>query len=173
VLALGIGACGGGSGTTGDGSDTSATGTTTDATTSPEATTRTDESGTSTKTGDTTKAPAKAAPSCSSQLDPFLGQLDDLRKSLVIGVSYEQYVAELETVRRSYAKLPVDKLDFACLSGAAAGAEESFDSYLAAANTWGDCVSESGCETATLEPRLQREWHAAAKQLRAAQKSEP
>jgi hypothetical protein len=173
VLALGISACGGGSGATSGGTETSAAATPTEGSTIPEPGATDGESGTSSKTGETTKAPTKAAPSCSSQLDPFLGQLNDLRRSLVVGVSYEQYVAELETVRRSYAKLPVDQLDFACLSGAAASAEESFDAYLAAANTWGDCVSEAGCETASLEPRLQREWHAAAAALRKAQKTQP
>jgi hypothetical protein len=63
----------------------------------------------------------------------------------------------------------VGSLSFACLSGPAAAGEESFDGYLAAANVWGDCVSEAGCETPSLEPRLQREWRIAAKQLREAQ----
>lgn len=89
----------------------------------------------------------------------------------MIGVSYEQYVAELDTVRRSYEKLPVDRLDLGCLAGAAAAAERSFDGYLAAANTWGDCVSAAGCETAALEPKLQREWRLAAKDLHRAQRA--
>lgn len=88
----------------------------------------------------------------------------------MIGVSYEQYVAELDTVRDSYHRVPVGELDLACVSGPANSAERSFDGYLAAANTWGECVSEAGCETATLEPKLQRKWRAAAKQLAAAKR---
>jgi hypothetical protein len=166
VLALGAGGCGGGSGTSagtaGTAPDTAAT------------------TGGATDTAATTTAPplagggkqsqsTAAVPACSSALGGFLSELDHLRKSLVIGVSYEQYVAELATVRRSYAKVPVDSLDFACLSGPATAAEDSFDGYLAAANVWGDCVSEEGCETASLEPRLQREWRSAAEHLRAAE----
>jgi hypothetical protein len=116
------------------------------------------------------KRPTASAPACSRQLGGFLSELDHLRKSLVIGVSYEQYVAELGTVRRTYAKVPVDALSFSCLSGPATAGEESFDGYLAAANVWGDCVSEAGCETPGLEPRLQREWRDAARHLRAAQR---
>jgi hypothetical protein len=166
VLALGVGACGGGSG-----GDTSGAGTTATPPPSTTDTTTAEETGTTAKTGNATEpAAAGAASSCASHLEPLLDQLDHLRKSLVIGVSYEQYVAELETVRRTYANIPVGELDLACLSGAAAGAEESFDGYLAAANTWGDCVSETGCETVSLEPKLQRMWKAAAAKLRAAQR---
>jgi hypothetical protein len=83
----------------------------------------------------------------------------------VIGVSYEQYVSELGTLRRSYQQVPVAKLDLACVAGPASSAEDSFDGYLAAANTWGECVSAAGCETASLEPKLQRKWRLAANQL--------
>jgi hypothetical protein len=112
-----------------------------------------------------------AATPCAHGLGDFVDQLEHLRRSLVIGVSYEQYVAELGTVRKSYERVPVGELDLACVSGPANSAERSFDGYLAAANTWGDCVSEAGCETATLEPKLQRRWRAAAGQLAAAQRA--
>jgi hypothetical protein len=108
---------------------------------------------------------------CGPRLSAFVDQLEHLRRSLAIGVSYEQYVAELGTVRESYHRVPVGELDLACVSGPASSAERSFDGYLAAANTWGECVSEAGCETAALEPRLQREWRAAARQLAAAQQA--
>ncbi len=120
------------------------------------------------KTGAGRPAARGASATCTGGLDGFLAELEHLRRSLAIGVSYEQYVAELGTVRKSYQQVPVAELDLACVSGPAASAEESFDGYLAAANTWGDCVSEAGCETAALEPRLQREWRAAAKRLAAA-----
>jgi hypothetical protein len=169
ALALGAGACGGGSGDGSTGGGTAgSTATAADTTSSTGTTTSTDETTARSKQEGTPKG---TTASCSSQLGGFLDDLDGLRKSLVIGVSYEQYVAELGTLRRSYEKLPVDRFDFACLSGPATSAEESFDGYLAAANTWGDCVSEEGCETAALEPRLQREWHAAARLLRHAQQT--
>jgi hypothetical protein len=118
-----------------------------------------------------TGKPAPASASCASRLGGFLGGLEHLRRSLAIGVSYEQYVAELGTLRKSYEQVPVGKLDFACVTGAAEDAEESFDGYLAAANAWGDCISEAGCETAELEPKLQRKWRAAAGRLAAARRA--
>ncbi len=115
--------------------------------------------------------PASPTAACSAHLTGFLDQLEHLRRSLVVGVSYEQYVSELGTVRRSYEQVPVGKLDLACVSGPANSAEQSFDAYLAAANTWGDCVSESGCETSALEPKLRRKWQIAAKRLKEAEEA--
>ncbi|HYC81518.1 MAG TPA: hypothetical protein VEB65_07010 [Solirubrobacterales bacterium] len=117
------------------------------------------------------KRTAAAKTACAHGLGGFLAQLEHLRRSLVIGVSYEQYVAELGTVRRAYHRVPVGELDLACVSGPASDAERSFDGYLAAANTWGDCVSKAGCETAALEPKLQRKWRAAAERLAAARRA--
>jgi hypothetical protein len=115
--------------------------------------------------------PTAAPTACARGLTGFVEQLEHLRRSLVIGVSYEQYVSELGTVRKSYERVPVGKLDLPCVSGPATSAEESFDGYLAAANAWGDCVSESGCETASLEPKLQRKWLVAAKLLAEARRA--
>jgi hypothetical protein len=67
----------------------------------------------------------------------------------------------------------VGDLDLACVSGPASSAERSFDGYLAAGNTWGECVSDADCETAALEPKLQLKWRAAAKELAAAQRALP
>jgi hypothetical protein len=117
------------------------------------------------------KSNSAAPTACASGLTGFLEGLEHLRRSLVIGVSYEQYVSELDTIRNSYARVPVAKLDLACVSGPATSAENSFDGYLAAANAWGDCVSEAGCETAALEPKLQRKWRLAAKQLAEAKRA--
>jgi hypothetical protein len=119
------------------------------------------------------EARAATTSGCADGLDGFLGQLEHLRRSLAIGVTYEQYIAELGTVRRSYEKVPVVKLDLACVSGPANSAESSFDGYLAAANTWGECVSDAACETEALEPKLRHKWQTATDQLAAAQRTLP
>jgi hypothetical protein len=119
------------------------------------------------------KPATTAASPCAHGLGGFLAQLEHLRRSLAIGVSYEQYVAELGTVREAYQQVPVGELDLACVSGPADSAERSFDGYLAAANAWGNCVSEAGCETASLEPKLQGMWRLAAKLLAAAKRALP
>ncbi|HEY1854179.1 MAG TPA: hypothetical protein VGG40_06275, partial [Solirubrobacterales bacterium] len=112
--------------------------------------------------------PAPGGAPCDGSLGDFVEELEHLRRNLVIGVSYEQYVSELGSLRKSYDQVPVGKLELSCIAGPATSAESSFDRYLAAANTWGDCVSEAGCETAALEPELRHQWRRAAKQLAAA-----
>jgi hypothetical protein len=122
---------------------------------------------------DTTSAPptaAKASPSkptstCETRLSAFVGSLDRLRRRLVAGVTYEQYVSEIEGIRSAYRSVPVEKLDVECLTRAGGPAEASFNTYIDAGNDWGDCVGTAGCEAATVEPVLQRKWRLAAKAL--------
>ncbi|HET9678339.1 MAG TPA: hypothetical protein VFP21_12645, partial [Solirubrobacterales bacterium] len=40
--------------------------------------------------------------------------------------------------------------------------EQAFNRYIEAANDWGECVSEAGCSSATVEPVLQRRWRIAS-----------
>lgn len=99
---------------------------------------------------------------CKRQVGDFLGAMDLLRERLVAGLSYEQYVAEIDQVRASYDKVPVDQLALACVSGAGTPGEKAFGKYIEAANAWGECIGESGCDAATVEPILQKQWRVAA-----------
>ncbi len=178
MFALALGGCGGGSSgqSTGGGTTagTAAAAKSSPAAGDPSATAHpgAKESGSATDSPKGAKANANAvidAGPCGPQLDQFLADLGGLRKNLVVGVSYEQYVSELGVLRKIYDRIPVDAMSFACLSGAAESAEQSFDGYLAAANTWGDCVSDSACETTEIEPKLQSRWKLSARQLKRAQ----
>lgn len=91
--------------------------------------------------------------------------MDRLRERLVVGVSYRQYIGELQAVRSYYDKLPVDRLRVACLTDAAGSAERSFNKYLEAADVWSDCVEVPGCQSISIEAELQRKWRRGAKLL--------
>ncbi len=106
---------------------------------------------------------------CRSQLGGFLAAMDRLRERLVVGVSYRQYIGELQAVRSYYEKLPIEELRAGCLSGAAATAERSFNTYLEAANAWSDCVEVPGCQAISIEGELQRRWRRGAKLLSGAE----
>ncbi|MFN8163541.1 MAG: hypothetical protein U0R26_06865 [Solirubrobacterales bacterium] len=114
------------------------------------------------------KAPASAR-ACRSQIGSFLASLDSLRNRLVAGVSYQQYVDHLKAVRKRYEELPVDGLELDCLTDVATSAEQSFNEYIAAANTWSDCVEVPSCESASIESALQRRWRVASHYLSEAQ----
>jgi hypothetical protein len=114
---------------------------------------------------------ARPASTCETQLSAFLGTLGRLRRRLVAGLTYEQYVSEIEGIRSAYRAVPLKELDVSCLTAAGSPAEASFNTYIDAGNDWGHCVGTPGCEATTVEPVLQRKWRRAAKALSEAQAS--
>lgn len=106
---------------------------------------------------------------CQSQLGSFVGSMDGLRRRLAVGVTYDQYVAEVRGIRSTYGKIPIRRLQVDCLSLVATPAEKAFNRYIEGANDWGECVSELGCGTTEIEPVLQRRWRIASHFLSEAQ----
>lgn len=113
------------------------------------------------------RAPASAL--CQSQLGSFVGSMDGLRRRLAVGVTYDQYVAEVRGIRSTYGEIPTGKLQIDCLTLVATPSEKAFNRYIEGANDWGECVSELGCGTETIEPVLQRRWRIASHFLSEAQ----
>jgi hypothetical protein len=101
---------------------------------------------------------APAGSLCQSQLGSFVGAMDGLRRRLAVGVTYDQYIAEVEGIRSIYRRIPAEQLRIDCLSAVATPGEKAFNRYIEAANDWGECVSEVGCGSAEVEPVLQRRW---------------
>jgi hypothetical protein len=107
---------------------------------------------------------------CQHRLGDFLDRMNDLRQSLLAGLSYSEYVVRVRAIRDAYEAVPVDRLGAGCVTGPAAAAEDAFNQYLRAANTWGDCAATAGCAASEVEGRLQRHWHTASKSLVAAER---
>ncbi len=112
------------------------------------------------------RGPAAAA--CPQQLRAFVGSLDALRTQLAVGLSYEQYVAKVKSLRASYDAVPVERLTIDCLSRGTPS-EQALNKHIDAANAWGECLADSACTTATIEPVLQRKWRIASRYLSEAQ----
>jgi hypothetical protein len=108
---------------------------------------------------------------CQSQLGSFVGSMDGLRRRLAVGVTYDQYVAEVRGIRSTYGEIPIERLQIDCLTLVANPAEKAFNRYIEGANDWGECVSELGCGTGSIEPILQRRWRIASHFLSEAQDS--
>jgi len=115
------------------------------------------------------RRPAPAGELCQAQLGGFLSSMDALRRRLAVGVTYEQYVDEIDAVRDTYRKIPSRELALDCLGAAGAPGEKAFNRYIDAANGWGRCISETGCDSAAIEPVLQRKWRVASHLLREAE----
>lgn len=160
LAALLVGGCGGG-GSDGANEATIFTG---------DGTARTTEKPTASQGAKKDKpGPAPAGGLCQSQLGSFVGSMDGLRRRLAVGVTYDQYVAEVRGIRSTYGEIPIDKLQVDCLSRVATPSEKAFNRYIEAANDWGECVSELGCGTTRIEPVLQRRWRIASHLLSEAQ----
>lgn len=106
--------------------------------------------------------PVPAGDLCQSQLGSFVGSMDGLRRRLAVGVTYDQYVAEVRGIRSTYGEIPTDELRIDCLTAVATPGEKAFNRYIEAGNEWGECVSELGCGSAEIEPVLQRRWRIAS-----------
>jgi hypothetical protein len=158
LVALLIGGCGG------DGEDgtTAATLKSREATSAGKPATKGDK-------GKQARRPVPAGDLCQSQLGSFVGSMDGLRRRLAVGVTYDQYVAEVRGIRSTYGEIPIRKLQIDCLTLVATPAEKAFNRYIEGANSWGGCVSELGCGTSTIEPVLQRRWRIASHFLSEAQ----
>lgn len=115
--------------------------------------------------------PSPATRTCRAQLRGFLGSMDDLRGKLAVGLSYGVYLHEVRAVQAAYDHVPVDSLELACLVRAGTPAERALNLYLAAANTWGECLTSASCDSESVEPKLQRRWALASDRLSSAQKS--
>ena len=113
------------------------------------------------KSGDDGR-PVPAGDLCQSQLGSFVGSMDGLRRRLAVGVTYDQYVAEVRGIRSTYGKIPIERLQIDCLTAVATPGEKAFNRYIEAANDWGECVSEAGCGSEEIEPVLQRRWRIAS-----------
>jgi hypothetical protein len=118
-----------------------------------------------------TKDPKQAgANACQERLGDFVDRMNDLRQSLLAGLSYDEYVLRVRAIRDAYEAVPVDKLGTACVIGPAAAAEAAFNEYLRAANAWGECAATAGCAASEVEGKLQHRWKLASRSLDAAEK---
>jgi hypothetical protein len=158
-LALGLAACGGGS-------SSSATGVST--TIHVPAKPKTAAKAQPKKSN--VSPPKSVRVTCPGEVGIFVGAMEGLRRELEIGLSYEQYAGEVDTIRKDYDRIPVKKLSLSCLSAAATPGERAFDRYVAAANTWNACASEPSCGSSQIEAGLQKEWRVAAHFLGEAKK---
>jgi len=102
-------------------------------------------------------------------LGSFVDSMADLRRKLAVGISYEDYLGEVQEARAAYAAIPDDRLGLGCLLAAGTPGERALNRYIAAANAWGECLAITACDTASVEPRLQQEWARASVLLSTAQ----
>lgn len=94
---------------------------------------------------------------CRRSLGEFLDALESLNNTVAVGLDYEGYLSMVKRVRATYAEIDAERLPLLCLARAATPAEAALNAYIAAANTWGECLAVT-CDLTEVEPQLQRKW---------------
>lgn len=124
--------------------------------------------------GDAPKSKGVEAPGvggeCRDQVGSFLAAMDSLREKLVGGLSYIDYLAEVNGIRSIHGEVPDERLSVECLMLAGTPGERALNLYIEGVNTWGDCLAVTTCGLPSIEPALQRDWARAAKLLGSAQR---
>ncbi|HET7485363.1 MAG TPA: hypothetical protein VFJ64_08300 [Solirubrobacterales bacterium] len=115
-------------------------------------------------------AASAATRSCRTQLRGLLGSMAELRGNLAVGLSYGAYLHQVKAVQAIYDGVQVDRLGLGCLVKSGTPAERALNLYLAAANTWGECLTSASCDSESVEPKLQRKWALASTRLSSAQR---
>jgi hypothetical protein len=111
-----------------------------------------------------------AAKRCRRSLGEFFDAMESLNNTVAVGLDYDGYLSTVNRVRATYAEIDADRLSIACLARVASPAEQALNAYIAAANTWGECLATTTCDPAEMEPGLQRKWAAAANLVARAQR---
>jgi hypothetical protein len=99
-----------------------------------------------------------AAQRCRRSLGGFLDSMESLNNSLAVGLGYDDYLTAVNQVRSTYAPIRADQLSFFCLTQIASPAERALNTYIEAANLWGDCLAAASCDSESIEPKLQGKW---------------
>jgi hypothetical protein len=97
------------------------------------------------------------AKGCGPDLTRFIRSLDGLRDQLAVGLTYDQYLENVERLQHAYRAIPVAAEPVRCVVGAGVPAERALNQHIEAANAWGDCLAES-CELSSVEPEIKRRW---------------
>jgi hypothetical protein len=99
---------------------------------------------------------------CGKDLTRFVASLDALRDQLAVGLTYDQYLENVERLRSAYGQIPVDRASAGCALGVGAPAERALNQHIEAANAWGNCLADASCEIASVEPEIKRRWELAS-----------
>lgn len=109
-----------------------------------------------------TAARRREAAHCGRALGDFLDAMESLNNSVAVGVSYDSYLSVVNDVRSAYAPIQADDLPLICLTQVAGPAERALNTYIDAANAWGDCLADTACDPESIEAGLQRKWSRAS-----------
>lgn len=95
---------------------------------------------------------------CRRQTGGLMSALQELDSRLSVGLVYADYSKEVGNVRVAYDRVPTAKLEDDCLFDVGVNLENAMNSYVKADNIWNHCLTDFGCDNASIKPDLQAKW---------------
>lgn len=106
-----------------------------------------------------TSAPPAVVPiDCSDELVAFLEELEELDSRLTVGLNFSAYSGFVGDAQVAYDRIDFEELNATCIEQVGIPAEDAFNAYVDAYNTWNDCIGDIDCDNDSITPSLQAEW---------------
>lgn len=104
-----------------------------------------------------TPRPAVLSEDCIDEVGAFFDALFDLNSRLDVGLNFSAYSERVGDAKVAYDRIDIDALDAACIT-VAAKAEDAYNAYADAYNTWNACIGDTNCDNDSITPDLQDDW---------------
>jgi hypothetical protein len=116
---------------------------------------------------DAAKIAAKQAihDECEQEMGDFLDKLGELDSRLSVGLAFADYGNDVGDARVAYDQIDFKQLNQECIQGVGIAAENAFNDYVAAYNTWNHCIGNLGCSIDTIKPQLRAKWGKATHEI--------
>jgi hypothetical protein len=109
---------------------------------------------------------ASSGDACEAEVGKFLDALETLDSRLNVGVQFADYGRYVGDVSVQYNKLDIKAMDQDCIRKVGVPAENAFNDYTSAQNTWNKCISHLlSCSLVDIKPQLHKKWQAAAREI--------
>lgn len=96
---------------------------------------------------------------CEEEFDPFLSELQELDSRLGVGLDYDEYGDKVGDIQVAYDDLDIKSMDQRCINEVGIPAEDAFNAYLDAHQTWEECIDRLSCDMdKEALPKMQKKW---------------
>jgi hypothetical protein len=101
----------------------------------------------------------EAIAACERHLGPLLQKLHNIDSRLTIGMTQSEYSTALGDAQIVYDRIRFAAMELDCVSAVGVPAENAFNLYIRANNTWSDCIADLYCDIdADAMPQIQERW---------------
>ena len=105
---------------------------------------------------------------CQQQLGGLMKALKEIDSRLDVGLTQSELNGYVGDASVEYDRARFGSLPTTCTLTVGVPLENALNNYIKSNNRWNSCISNFGCDVDSIDPYLQKQWAAAAKNLRRA-----